>query len=112
MQAHGEWWNGSAAMIRSSMRLSENLFNTMAVWVYTTRYFVGDFRNTGTQNLNATICFDLAFFKIENQMKVDAADDPTRRRSRRLNLKALQGASDDHRLSFQLLLCCQGWYGH
>jgi hypothetical protein len=67
MQAHG----GTAAMIRSPLRLSENLFPTMAIWVYTTRYFVGDFRNTGTQNLNAIIFFGLAFFLIENQMKVD-----------------------------------------
>jgi hypothetical protein len=50
MQAHG----GIAAMIRSPLRLSDNFFTTMAIWVYTTRYFVGDFRNTGTQNLNAT----------------------------------------------------------
>jgi hypothetical protein len=88
---HGEWRNGSAAMIRSPLRLSDNLFTTMAIWVYTTRYFVGDFRNTGTQNLiNATICF-YAFFKIENQIQVVGADDPSRWRSRRLNLKALLG---------------------
>jgi hypothetical protein len=75
MQAHG----GTAAMIRSPLRLSENLFTTMAIWVYTTRYFVGDFRNNF---LGAGI------FLIENQMKVDGADDPSRRRSRRLYLKA------------------------
>jgi hypothetical protein len=49
-------------MIRTPLRLSENLFTTMAVWVYTTQYFVGDFRNTGTQNLNATIFFDWDYF--------------------------------------------------
>jgi hypothetical protein len=54
----------------------------------TTRYFVGDFRNTGTQNVNATIFFT-SIFLIENQMKVDGTDDPSRRRSRRPNLKAL-----------------------
>jgi hypothetical protein len=39
----------------------------------------------------------LTFFLIENQMKVVGADDPSRRKSRRLNLKALQDMQEECR---------------
>jgi hypothetical protein len=61
MQAHGEWRNGCAVMKEPVASFGEFVYDYGDLGIYNT-VFCGDFRNTGTQNLNATIFFDWHFF--------------------------------------------------